>query len=160
MGDVKTNTSRFCGDALLSSTGAERGAWAVFSSKIRSALDDEDELAPVYAIAHRRGVENNTIHKFVATCGLTLQGKPLTVTAANDEEVFEVGELDGFEISRKCPRVLNDVTAAQPAIDCHNRWPAPLARLAPRCHAAALPRWPHPPTSPTHTHPHARTLAR
>ena len=120
-GDVKTNTRRFCGDALAEATSEESGAWAVYTTKIRAQLDSEDELVQIYAVSHRRGAQEKTIHKFVSTCGTTIPGGSLKVACTNDEEYATHGDVD-YEIARKCPKVLNDVTAAQPAIDVHNRY--------------------------------------
>ena len=59
------------------------------------------------------------MHEFISTCGLTLPGKPHTSKLEDDEDAH--GQIV-YEHERKCPRILNDASMAQPAIDCHNRY--------------------------------------
>ena len=114
VGDVKTNTRRFCGDALEEATTAERGAWAVYTSEVTLTNGDSK---PIFAISHRRGP---AVHKFIATCGTSLSGHAHKATVLDDDDPAEV--VVAHELERKCPRVLNDCTAAQPAIDRFNRY--------------------------------------
>ena len=60
------------------------------------------------------------MHKFIATCGTTVPGKSLKATFDDDEDrAIHANKLE-YELERKCPRVLNGSTAAQPVIDRHN----------------------------------------
>ena len=113
IGDVKTNHSRFPKDALEMATSEERGAWAVYSSEL--TLDDGSK-EPVFGVSHRRGP---AVHEYIATCGTTLKGKAHTGTIEDQEDEHQTIE---FELERKCPKVLNDTTLGQPAIDRHNRY--------------------------------------
>ncbi len=143
VGDVKTGYRRFPSDALELATAEERGAWAVYTSSLTLS---NGEQKPVYGITHRRG---ETVHKFVATAGTSLPGQPHRATFADDENKSETAAnyvamqrlepetrkrihhhhhltrfdfLHGKEIERKCPKVLNFATTAQPACDRHNRY--------------------------------------
>jgi hypothetical protein len=111
MGDVKTNTKGFPVNALEEATGEERGAWAVLETKVTLTNGEERKL---YAISHRRGGE---VHKFISTCGTTLPGNAHVGTFEDEEE-----EGVPHVLERKCPKVLNDCTLAQPVIDRHNRY--------------------------------------
>ncbi|KAL1525467.1 hypothetical protein AB1Y20_020324 [Prymnesium parvum] len=80
----------------------------------------QDETIPIFSVSHRRG---GVVHKFIATCGTTLPGVSLKATFEDEEEQGNGGAASrDFELARKCPRVLNDATAAQPVIDRHNRY--------------------------------------
>ena len=111
MGDVKTNTKGFPTDALEEATSEERGAWAVFETEVELSNGEKRKL---YAISHRRGGE---VHKFISTCGTTLPGNAHVGIFEDDEE-----EGSPYVLERKCPKVLNDCTLAQPVIDRHNRY--------------------------------------
>lgn len=115
IGDVKTNTKRFCSEALEHATGPNSGDWAVYTSM----LNIHDEIIPIYSVSHRRG---DVVHKFIATCGTTLPGATLKATFEDEEERAHGAVSCEYELARKCPRVLNDATAAQPVIDRHNRY--------------------------------------
>ena len=65
-------------------------------------------------MSHRRGPK---VHVWITTCGTTLPGNP-RVRKVSDEDDDE-GEYIITE--RKCPKVLNDYTQAQPIIDRFNR---------------------------------------
>lgn len=108
-GDVKTNTSRFPREKLAQACGPNSGDWATFTSKCHLV---DDTYMDIMAVAHRRGPE---IHTFVATAGETTVGNP---QSHKDDDL----DADtGYLIARKCPKVLNDWTQAQPKIDKHNR---------------------------------------
>lgn len=115
MGDVKTNTKRFCAAELVAATGPASGDWAVCSSMVKV----NEESVPIYAVSHRRGP---AVHKFVSSCGTTLPGNALKAYFQDDEERATRSDSAEFELERKCPRVLNDCTLAQPTIDRHNRY--------------------------------------
>ncbi|KAL1528519.1 hypothetical protein AB1Y20_009862 [Prymnesium parvum] len=104
VGDVRTNSSLFCKDALQAATGQESGAWAAYSALL--ALNNGKEI-PIFAVSHRRG---EATHTFISTCGTTLPG-----ARAN-------GNIDDYETARKAPCILNDYTLAQPCLDRHNRY--------------------------------------
>ena len=116
IGDVKTATRRFCGADLEAATGPESGAWATFTSELKL---DGDKTMPIFAVSHRRG---ESVHKFISTCGTTLRGAAHTATFEDDEDRAYVDDCNTYELTRKCPRVLNDYTLAQPCIDRHNRY--------------------------------------
>ena len=85
-------------------TGPEAGAWAVYTSKVRASLDNETDLMQIYCVSSRRGAEENTVHKFIATCGVTLPGGALKASLSNDEEYALHGDVD-FILVRKAPKV-------------------------------------------------------
>ena len=116
VGDVKTATRRFCGSALEEATGPENGAWATYTSNLKLG---GDKTMPIYSVSHRRG---ETVHKFVATCGTTLKGNAHLATFEDEEDRAYASDEIKFELTRKCPRILNDWTLAQPCIDRHNRY--------------------------------------
>ena len=116
MGDVKTATRRFCGQALEEATGLESGAWATFTSELKLG---GDKTIPIYAVSHRRG---ETVHKFVSTCGTTLRGGAHVVYFEDEEERAHATDETVFEITRKCPKILNDWTLAQPCINRNNHY--------------------------------------
>mmetsp|Transcript_49491 Transcript_49491/g.123045 ORF Transcript_49491/g.123045 Transcript_49491/m.123045 type:complete len:729 (+) Transcript_49491:264-2450(+) len=108
-GDVKTNTSRFPKDDLAALCGPDSGDWATITTRLHLA---DDTYLDMMGVAHRRGPE---VHTFLATAGETTVGQP---------QRHKDDDLDadtGYIIARKCPKVLNDWTAAQPKIDRHNR---------------------------------------
>lgn len=115
IGDVKTGTRRFPLELLKEATHEDNGSWAVFTSELQLG---GDRTIPVYSVSHRRG---QSLHGFVATCGTTLPGKGHNAYFEDDEE-RTMAETVEHEIARKCPRVLNDFTLAQPTIDRHNRY--------------------------------------
>lgn len=68
--------------------------------------------APVYVVAHRRG---ESIHTYISSHGSTRRGK--------DQRHKDDAGSDGHcGPPRKCPRILNDWSQAQPHIDKNNRW--------------------------------------
>ena len=116
MGDVKTNTRRFCHDALVDATSVESGAWAVYTSTLTLRGDKE---VPIYSVSHRRGEK---VHTFLSTCGTTLSGKAHLASLEDHDDDLAGNETVEHEIARKSPKVLNDVTLGQPATDRHNRF--------------------------------------
>eukprot|EP00965_Chrysotila_dentata_P078989 2604960-Pleurochrysis_carterae.AAC.2 len=64
---------------------------------------------PIWAIGHRRGGE---VHMYITSRGTTLPGRPQS--HAEDQANGTRGQM------RPCPRVLNDWTLMQPAIDDAN----------------------------------------
>ena len=60
------------------------------------------------------------VHKFIATCGTSLPGKAHKAVPLDEEGAG--GHEEEHEIERKCPKVLNIASEAQPAIDRHNRY--------------------------------------
>ena len=62
------------------------------------------------------------MHKFVATCGTTLKGSAHLATFEDEEDRVYASDDTKYELTRKCPRILNDWTLAQPCIDRHNRY--------------------------------------
>ena len=113
IGDVKTNSSLFCKDALVAATAQETGAWATYSTMLTTSNGKE---VPIYSVSHRRG---EATHTFIASCGTTLRGSSTKAYFADDEERASGQE---FELYRQAPRVLNDFTIAQPCLDRHNRY--------------------------------------
>ena len=91
------------------------GVWATFTTDLKL---DGDKIIPIYCVTHRRG---ESVHAFVSSCGTTLPGNAVMAYFEDDEERVQAETVD-FELSRKCPRILNDFTLAQPAIDSHNRY--------------------------------------
>lgn len=116
VGDVKTATRRFCGAALNEATGPESGAWATYTSELTLG---GGKTMPIYSVSHRRG---ESVHKFVATCGTTLKGSAHLATFEDEEDRVYASDDTKYELTRKCPRILNDWTLAQPCIDRHNRY--------------------------------------
>ncbi|KAL3927962.1 MAG: hypothetical protein SGPRY_002590 [Prymnesium sp.] len=109
------NTRHFCSSALDASTREKCGAEGMYSDNLKLL----NQMVSVYSVSHRR---EGVVHKFVATCGTTLQGNSLKATFEVDEErASRADDLD-FEITRKCLRVLNDAIFAQPVIDGLNRY--------------------------------------
>ena len=127
IGDVKSGTKRYPVDAITDATSEESGAWATFSSTLQLG---GDQTMPIYCVSHRRG---EAVHKFVATCGTTLGGGSHWAYFEDEEERYNV-ECKDFELTRKCPRVLNDFTLAQPTIDRHNRYRQHLLAMEKRFH--------------------------
>ena len=116
VGDVKTGTSRFVPKADYSeATPAENGAWATFTTDLKLS---GDKTIPIYCVTHRRG---ESIHAFVSSCGTTLAGNSVLAYFEDEEERVQAETVD-YELTRKCPRVLNNFTLAQPSIDSHNRY--------------------------------------
>ena len=109
MGDIKTAHKFFPMRTLREMCGEERGAWFTITSTID--INGEDKF--IGGVGHRRG---GKVHTFVFTAGSTLAGNPLVYTFRDDE----AGGPQVME--RKCPRVLNDVTKGQPAVDKSNRY--------------------------------------
>ena len=112
VGDVKTNHALFPKAELEQHTSEERGAWAVYSSKV----DIDGESRPIFGVSHRRGP---SVHEFISTFGTTLPGKAHIGTIEDDEDEHQNVT---YELERKCPRILNDASSAQPTIDRHNRY--------------------------------------
>lgn len=73
-------------------------------------VNADDSL--VYCVGHRRGP---SIHTYIATHGSTRRGRD----QAHADDADEDGHCGH---PRKCPRILNDWTKAQPHIDKNNRW--------------------------------------
>lgn len=108
-GDVKTNTARFCKEELAQTVPEGSGEWATMVTDIQ--LPD-DSVLKMFAVGHRRGP---AVHTFISTCGETTLGKP---QAHKDDDL----DADtGYLIARKCPKILNDATTAQPKIDRANK---------------------------------------
>ena len=116
VGDVKTATRRFCGGALEEATGPESGAWATFTSTLELG---GDKTVPIFSVSHRRG---ETVHKFISTCGTTIRGSAHMATFEDEEDRVYAADDVEYELTRKCPQILNDYTLAQPCIDRHNRY--------------------------------------
>lgn len=117
IGDIKTGTKRFVPKTVYDAgTEDENGAWATWTSEIK--LDGDTEV-PIYCVTHRRG---ESIHAFIASCGTTLPGNSHVAYFEDDEDRAMGVEVADFELTRKCPMVLNDFTLAQPTIDRHNRY--------------------------------------
>ena len=89
----------------MENCGQESGAWIVLKS-----TDVNDE--PMFALGHRRG---GVVHYFISSHGQTLRGKD----QAHKEDLETV---EGIMAPRPCPKILNDVTLAQPKIDSNNRY--------------------------------------
>ena len=117
IGDVKTGTKRFPADELKEATGEENGSWACMTSSVTVGGEEKK----IFAVSHRRGEADKAIHGFVSTCGTTLDGNR-HMAYFEDEEHRATGEITEHEIARKCPRVLNDFTTAQPLVDRHNKY--------------------------------------
>ena len=116
IGDIKTNTKRSCNEVLVDDTTEERGAWAVRTSVLKLG---GDKTMPIFQVSHRRG---DHVHKFVGTCGTTLPGTKETVYFEDDEHRANENLPTGYEQDRKCCKVLNDFSLAQPCIDRSNRY--------------------------------------
>lgn len=114
IGDVKKNTAEFPKEALEQATGGERGAWATYETVYKLSDGEEKKMC---AVSHRRGGE---VHSFIMTAGTTLPGHAHKATAEDDGDRY-THQVDHV-IERKCCRVLNDFTLAQPIIDRHNRY--------------------------------------
>lgn len=131
IGDIKTNKAQFCGDALELATGVEQGDWAVYSTDLKLG---GNQTMPIYAVSARR---STVIHNFVATCGTTLPGNNQRIYEEGDDgDTPEAASVDAVvhTCKRKCPRVLNDYTLAQPAIDRHNRYRQFILGMEKRIH--------------------------
>ena len=103
--DVKTNSARYPIKYIMENCGQESGAWIVLKS-----TDVNGE--PMFALGHRRG---GVVHYFISSHGQTLRGKD----QAHKEDLETV---EGIMAPRPCPKILNDVTLAQPKIDSNNRY--------------------------------------
>lgn len=103
---MKQATAGFPLKQLEEAVPPEAGAWAVMKAKLSNA-----DGALVYCVGHRRG---EAIHTYIATHGSTRRGK--------DQKHCETGSDGNGGHGRKCPRILNDWTQAQPHIDKNNRW--------------------------------------
>lgn len=106
---MKTNTSRFCKEELAIAVGPESGEWATVTTDV--LLEDSDTLK-MFAVGHRRGP---AVHTFISTCGETTLGKP----QAHKDDDLDVDTM--YVVARKCPKILNDATTAQPKIDRANK---------------------------------------
>eukprot|EP00966_Prymnesium_polylepis_P336390 7391559-Prymnesium_polylepis.1 len=104
-GDVKTNSSRFPVKYLQEHCGQQPGDWITLTT-----TDEKGRL--LLAIGHRRGP---AVHTYVSSFGTTVMGKPQLAY----EEIGDNGNVQSEP--RKCPRILNLYTEAQPKIDVHNR---------------------------------------
>ena len=122
-GDLKTIKSRFPVEQLEAHCGLESGDWAVMTSKFGSGD------WPVYGVAHRRG---GAIHTYLSTCGTTKRGR-------DQKHKDDTGEDGGVAPPRKCPRILNDFTQAQPHVDKHNRWRQHILAIEERFRTESFP---------------------
>lgn len=103
--EVKTNTSRFPREELAQTCCPSSGDWATMTSRFHAA---DDTFADVMGVAHRRGLE---VHTFsLSTMGKTMVGRPQTHKYVYDDMDADTG----FIVARKCPKVLNCWTQAQP----------------------------------------------
>lgn len=75
-------------------------------------MDGNNERLRVGGVAHRRGPE---VHTYIFACGTTTMGKP------QKHKDDDIDADTGYLIARKCPKVLNDYTIAQPKIDRSNK---------------------------------------
>lgn len=129
-GDVKTKTSGFPRDDLAAMVGPLSGDWATVTTEVDMG---EGDTLHVGGVAHRRGPE---VHTYIFTCGTTSLGEPAEHAAllphplprcanmAGKPQKHKDDDLDvdtGYTIARKCPKVLNDYTVAQPKIDRSNK---------------------------------------
>lgn len=103
---ASSNSSGYPIKYIQENCGHSPGDWIT----LKTLNEDGREI---YAVGHRRGP---AVHTFIAAHGTTLPGQP----QAHKEDVSEFGV--GVMLPRKCPRVLNEYTEAQPAIDVHNRY--------------------------------------
>ena len=115
LGDVKTNHAGCCIAAITAVTPQESGGSAVYETTVTLTNGAEKK---VWLVSHRRG---GKAHVFVTTCGTTLPGKPRVRKLENGEGELEAGEVE-LILERKCPKILNDFTLAQPTIDRFNRY--------------------------------------
>ena len=115
IGDVKTNHSGCCINAITKVTPRESGGSAVYETTVKLSNGQKKK---VWLVSHRRG---GKAHVFVTTCGTTLPGKPRVRKLENGEGGLAEGETE-IILERKCPKVLNDFTLAQPTIDKFNRY--------------------------------------
>ena len=110
IGDVKTNHSNCCIAEIVAVTPNESGGSAVYTTTVTLTNGSEKE---VYLVSHRRGPK---VHVWICTCGTTLPGNPRVRKVDGEEGEAEV------ILERKCPKILNDYTTAQPIIDRFNRY--------------------------------------
>lgn len=108
-GDVKTNTSRFCKEELAMEVKPESGEWATVTTEV--VLEDNSTLK-MFGLGHRRGP---AVHTFLSTCGESILGRP----QAHKDDDLDADTM--YLVARKCPKILNDATTAQPKIDRHNK---------------------------------------
>ena len=101
--DVKTNSSRFPLAYLRDNVGQESGDWLALTST-------DVNGNKMYCLGHRRG---GTVHYFVSSCGTTDRGKD----QKHKEDLLTV---EGLMAPRKAPKIVNDITKAQPVVDSHN----------------------------------------
>ena len=127
-GDLKANNSaRYPIKELEGYVGHESGDWATMSTKIAGK--------PAFGVAHRRGgavsmpcmctlptyaylstfPPCSQIHTYLSTHSTTRRGR-------DQSHKDDAGEDGHVNPPRKCPRVLNDWTQAQPHVDKSNRW--------------------------------------
>lgn len=104
-GNIKQIRSRFPVDQLEQHCGPESGDWSVMTTRV---LDDK----LVYGVGHRRG---GVVHTYVSTHGSTRRGRD----QAHRDDADDLGHAAP---PRKCPKILNDWTQAQPHVDKSNRW--------------------------------------
>jgi len=117
IGDVKTNSAQYPKKEITLATGDQQGDWAVYTAKL-PALGSSTEPIPIYAVSARRGP---SAHCFISTCGTTLPGNAQPIYEAGEDddapETLNVEDVALNRFKRRCPRILNDYTQAQPAID-------------------------------------------
>lgn len=106
-GDLKQASAGCPVNQLMDKVPEGSGEWSVMRSKMPNV---DDKL--IYLVAHRRGA---SIHTYLSTHGVTVRGK-------DQKHKDDTGEDGACGPPRKCPRILNDYTQAQPHIDKHNRW--------------------------------------
>lgn len=104
-GNIKQIRSRFPVDQLEQHCGPESGDWSVMTTRV---LDGK----LVYGVGHRRG---GVVHTYVSTHGSTRRGRD----QCHRDDADDAGHAAP---PRKCPKILNDWTQAQPHIDKSNRW--------------------------------------
>lgn len=95
-------------DELSALCGCNSGDRSTITTQVHLA---DDTYLDMMGVAHRRGPK---LHTFVATAGLTLHCE----AQAHENDDLDPNAL--YIIQRKCPKVLNYWTYAQPKIDRHN----------------------------------------
>ena len=104
-GDLKQMTSGFAKKELEANCGTESGDWCVMTTTLENGKF-------CYGLAHRRG---SACHTYIATHGTTKRGRD----QAHKDDCDESGHAGP---PRKCPKILNDWTQAQPMCDRNNMY--------------------------------------
>ena len=102
---MKQLVSGFPQAELEAHCGPDSGDWNVMTSTLSNGKR-------VYGIAHRRGM---SVHTYISTHGTTRRGKD----QAHKDDCDVHGHAGP---PRKCPRILNDWTQAQPQCDRNNMY--------------------------------------